>query len=253
MRSMSMVAAGVFSIGVAITGTPSHAGDGNMIYIKQESPAASTIGNSLSIDQSAASNSLVHGPSAELLEVLGTFSANDPQAEMLVPFSGNAAGATFGTQRGEGNQATLTIDGAGGELQLLQDTGPDQQLLPAPGTTVGNQATITASGAVLGGVIQLGESNTANLNLTGGGLPGTTGLISQRGTNLTADLTVEGGGKGQVVQIGNNNNTGQVVVSDQTTLTYTQVGDNLTPVGQTGVQVISSTNPGNISITQTGF
>src|SRR5690606_3145587 len=99
----------------------------------------------------------------------------------------------------------------------------------------------------------LGENNTANLNLNGGTSSITTGLISQSGSNLTADLTVENGGKGQVIQIGNDSNTGQVSVPAGTTLTYTQIGDNLVPVGQTAVQVISSTNAGNISITQTGF
>ena len=249
MRSMSMVAAGMFSLGVAVAGTPSHAGNGNMIYIKQESPAGSTAGNSLTINQSEANNSLVHGPNAELLNVLETFSANDPQADMLVPGSGSVAGSTPSTQRGEGNQATLTLIGDGGELQLLQDTSTGQVFLPS----AGNHAVITARGAVLGGVIQLGENNTANLDLTGDSLPNTTGLISQRGTNLTADLKVERGGSGQIIQIGNHNNSGQVSVSPDTTLTYTQIGDNLVPVSQTSVQIISSTNSGNISITQTGF
>jgi hypothetical protein len=252
MRPMSLVFAGMFSLGVAISASQSHAGDGNMIYIKQESPAGSTAGNSLTIDQSEADNSLVHGPSAELLGLLGAVSTSQ-QGDDIVPFSGNLPGTTFGTQRGEGNQATLSITGSGGgELQLLQDSSPNQAVLPPAGTTSGNQATITASGAALGGVIQLGESNTADLNLSGG-VGTATGLISQRGNSLSANLSVGSGGRGQIVQIGNNSDTGAVTVPPNASLAYTQVGDNLAPVGPTAVQIISSTNSGNISITQTGF
>jgi hypothetical protein len=251
MRPMSLVFAGMFSLGVAIGASQSHAGDGNMIYIKQESPAGSTAGNSLTIDQSKADNSLVHGPSAELLELLGAISTTQ-QGDDIVTFSGNLPGTTFGTQRGEGNQATLSIKGDGGELQLLQDSSPTQAVLPPAGTTSGNQATITASGAVLGGIIQLGESNTADLNLSGGVGPAT-GLISQNGSGLSANLAVGSGGSGQIVQIGNNSDTGDVTVPPNVSLTYTQVGDNLAPVGASAVQVISTTNSGNISITQTGF
>lgn len=251
MRSLSFVFVGMFSIGVAINPSPSHAGNGNMIYIKQESPAGPAAGNSLTIDQSAADNSLVHGPSTGLLERLQAVSPSQP-ADELIPLSGSAPGTNFGTQRGEGNQATLSIKGEGGELQLLQDSSSGQPILPPAGTTSGNQAAIIASGAVLGGIIQLGESNTANLNLSDG-VGTTTGLISQRGNRLSADLTVGSGGKGQVVQIGNNSDTGAVTVPPNASLTYTQIGDNLAPVGASAVQVISSTNPGNISITQTGF
>lgn len=252
MRPMSLVFAGMFSLGVAIGASQSHAGNGNMIYIKQESLAGSTAGNSLTIDQSTADNSLVHGPSAQLLERLGSVSANHP-ADEIISLSGNALGTTFGTQRGEGNQATLSITGTGGgELQLLQDSSsPDPAAPLSAGTPRGNQATITASGAALGGVIQLGENNTANLDLNGAGT--TTGLISQSGSGLSASLSVGSGGSGQIVQIGNNSDTGDVTVTPNASLAYTQVGDNLGPAGPTAVQIISSTNSGNISITQTGF
>lgn len=214
---------------------PSLAGDNNAVYIKQESPTGSLAGNSLTIDQSAAQNSLVIGPSVpSMLRFLN-----------IDLESGLQGAPRAASQRGEGNEATITMMGDGGVLQLLQDTSPFQALQQAESGT-SNSATVTMTGAALGAVVQLGTDNTANLQLTEAN-----GLIAQLGTQLDATLTVNGpGSSGQIMQIGARNNASVEILGSGTNVTYTQIGSDLTSTQ--GVEVFT-TNSGNISITQTGF
>ena len=149
------------------------------------------------------------------------------------------------TQRGEGNSATLKLVGTGGELQLFQSSLPGG--VWAPGRAAGdNLATVTAADYALGGIVQIGELNRAGLTLGANAR----GLISQLGSRLDATLDVAPGGNGTINQIGTNSTTGTITVGTGTTLTYTQIGDNLTPSSAASVY---STLPGNISITQTSW
>lgn len=242
--SAKLAAAGVLAFGLTIVGTPSYAGDNNLIHVKQESFGGG--GNSMMIDQSLANDSLVVGPSEALLEAIRSNQLQtDPNASQLRGFpAGESNPAAL--QRGDENTATLTMTGDGGVLQLLQDNSPGQ---PAAAGTGGNTATITATGAgTLGAVIQLGNLNNAALNLNG---DSATGLIEQTGGGLTAELTVQPGGSGQIIQNGTNSDA-QLAVQSGSSATYTQNGNNLRSVGTAGATVFS-TNPGTISITQTGF
>ena len=103
-----------------------------------------------------------------------------------------------------------------------------------------------AAGGTLGGVLQNGDQNIASLTLE----ENSKGLISQNGLNNTADLTVQAKASGQVVQNGSDNEAA-IVVQSGTNATVTQNGNGLS-VNQSALQVFS-TNPGTISITQTGF
>ena len=211
------------------------AGDNNGAFLIQVSPEGSYQGNTLSIDQSGASDSLVRGIGSQLIGtlptlVLGAVAGSDP---------------TFATQRGEANHATIKMTGNGGELQVLQRNFVVAPFLPTQAGG-GNTASLTTTGDALGGLIQVGNGNTANMTLDNGA----TGLIAQWGTSLSATLDVASNGSGTVVQIGNNSSVGTVSVLSGNTVTYTQIGSNLAP----GVSPqIYSTVPGSITITQTAF
>ncbi len=235
MRAASLVAIVTAAAVPLLSAGPSLGGDNNAVYIKQESPVGSLAGNSLTIDQSAAQNSLVIGPSVpSMLRFLDI----DIQSGLL-------GAPRPASQRGEGNEATITMRGDGGVLQLLQDTSPFQAMQQA-GSDTSNSATVTMTGAALGAVVQLGTGNTANLALNEAN-----GLIAQLGTNLTADLEVTGpGSSGQVLQIGNRSSASVEILGSGTNVTYTQIGNDLS--SSQGVEVFT-TNSGNISITQTGF
>lgn len=235
MRAASLVAIVATAALPLVCAGPSMAGDNNAVYIKQESPAASMAGNALTIDQSAASNSLVIGPNVpSMLRFLNI----DLQ-------SGLQGAPRPASQRGEGNQATITMKGDGGVLQLLQDTSPFQAMQQA-GSGTSNSATVSMTGAALGAVVQLGTRNRADLELNEAN-----GLVAQFGADLTAELSVDGrGSSGQIVQIGNRSNAAVDILGSGTNVTYTQVGNDL--VQSQGVEVFT-TNSGNISITQTGF
>ena len=143
----------------------------------------------------------------------------------------------------------MTIRGNAGKLQLLQSSNPLTPLVT--GMSAGNNTTTaTANDGGVGTVIQVGVANTASLTVSGNNAQG---LISQFGTRLESTLTVGAGGTGTVTQIGSGSNTGPLVVAPGAVLNYTQIGNNLQPMGTTSAQVITASNPGAISITQTAW
>ena len=235
---MNRAAIGIFcavATSLAAVGTAS-AGDGNVLRVIQESLPGSVAGNSLLVDQSGATNSLVSGPSdAMRAKVLTqTLELGD-----LTSAEGDEARAAL--QKGERNSATITMTGEGGELQILQDNF-------AIPSAIGNTATVNALGnGTLGAVLQLGDGNQASLDLA----ESSKGLIVQNGFGNKGSLDVEANGSGELIQNGNNN-LYPAAVAGGTTVTVTQNGSNLQPVGVTALQVFS-TNPGTISVTQTGF
>lgn len=229
MRRTGFALLAVMSLGLAAA--PATAGDNNEASFVQLSPEGTLHGNTLTLYQDEASYSKVTGIDASLVGQLPQF--------VLDGIEG--ADPEQASQRGEGNIARLRLEGFGGEIQLLQSSNSDGGWVPggAPGY---NQATITSFGTSLGGVIQIGQYNEAELSLDNG-----RGLITQLGSELSASLDVGPGGSGAVVQIGNNSTVGKVEVAAGTTVTYTQLGDGLSP--SSAVQVYSS-SPGNVSITQ---
>lgn len=214
---------------------PTFAGDNNVLKIFQTSPHGAIEGNILSSDQSLATDSLVSGPTQQMIEdaLAGTLDIGDL-------YRMDQATAPSARQTGQGNVATLTIEGDGGQLLLLQDN--------SAGGTVGNSAQLSAFGAdSLGAVLQIGDGNDASLTVGSGA----TGLIAQNGSGNSNSLTVGSGGSGEIIQNGNGN-TFSTSVAANTSATITQNGNNLSPTGVTGMQVFS-TAPGTVSITQTGF
>jgi hypothetical protein len=136
------------------------------------------------------------------------------------------------------------VGSSGGELQIYQSVGAGAQWVPG-GAQADNIAVLVAATDALGGVLQIGTLNTAELTLD----QGATGLIAQFGSRLSSDLTVRAGASGTIVQSGYNSTTGAVTV-DSGSLTYVQIGNNLT--ASNGVSLYTTTG-GNVTITQTGW
>lgn len=195
---------------VLLAGGTAFSGSNNTIYVLQErSPGGA--GNTLEVDQSSASNSLVRG-----------LNEGEPAQQL-----------------GGGNTATLTIEGNGGVVELLQDTGS------ASGS--GNIATIGTSSNALGIVSQIGTANLATLEVSG---TLASGSIFQNGIGNNAGLVVAGTeANGSITQNGNNNVTNLAVTGAGTSVDYTVNGNNLTNVPGGGVQVY--TNGATVTITQT--
>lgn len=211
MKSGLPIAATAGCLFLAMAGIAS-AGNGNELYLIQERTFGAQ-GNTLSVDQSLANNSIIRGLN-----------------------SGQPA-----TQKGDGNRAVLTIKGDGGKAGLLQDNS-------ASGGA-GNSAKINLSGNAFAAVSQIGPGNVAILSVAGAFAQG--GIL-QTGKFNKANLNVSGeGAKGLVTQVGNNNNTALSVTGTGTTVSYTLVGSNVTNVPAGGVQVY--TNGAAVSITQTTF
>lgn len=228
--------------------------DNNTVLVRQESPFGTASGNTLSIDQSAATNARLIGPRANLMGTLG--------AETLAILSGQDSANSAALQRGENNVATVSMSGDGGELQLLQTTSSIN------GVGGGNRAELVAANAALGGLIQIGEFNNATLTLNDG-----QGLIAQTGSQNWASLTVNGassqaslsqvgdfnngqmvvgsGGSATLLQIGNGNRSGAVEVGNDATLIYTQIGNGIQPV-RDALSVMSNAD-GPVIITQVAF
>lgn len=186
------------------------AGDGNQIYILQQSPLGLYGGNTLNVDQSGATASIVAGD-------LGAGSSAAPAV-----------------QDGIGNSGRIDISGIGGQVAFVQ-------------SGIGNDASVSLSSALgMASLQQDGNANAASLTVDPLGL---SGAVLQVGNGNQADLSVGAGAKGTLVQKGDNNQFGFAVSGVGTTASYTAIGNNLTPVG-TGPVVISNGASVTITQTQ---
>lgn len=212
MRSVSAF------VGMALAGAlwsgPGMAGDNNVAILLQV--ATGSLGNTLSIDQSGASGSLL---------------------------AGDLLGATPAMQVGDGNRAAVVVTGTEGSAALMQGS----QLTPA----IGNSAEVTVAG--IGGTAalqQFGAGNIAELDVLSTGAA--SGSVLQIGSLNDARLRVEGGNvSGRLVQIGNANTNDLTVGgpgAQDISVTFTQIGAGL---NNSGAQVF--TNAGAVQITQTQF
>ncbi len=239
MHSSMMMAAGALAFGISFVAL-AHAGDSNTIYIRQESPAGSTNGNSLSIDQSNANSSTLAGPSISALLPHVGLTLNSALQGQPRP----------ALQYGEDNEATVTMTGNDGVLLLLQNSSPGTQSPQALSAGVqGNTVTAntTIAGNSLGAVIQVGTGNIATLQLDN-----SQGLIGQFGTGLQATLDVAPGSSGQIIQNGNDSTANLQVAAGNATLVQTGNGLTFDQTTNQAVQVFS-TNFGTITINQVGF
>ncbi|MBL4918884.1 hypothetical protein [Szabonella alba] len=192
------------------------AGDGNSLNLLQISDGAA--GNTLYIDQSDASGSVV---------------------------AGDRAGDLPASQIGSANVANLTVTGNGGSVALNQNNA-------LTGFAIGNTADGVISGLYgFGSILQLGDGNNASLEVNSpDGLNPAAGRIMQTGFFNDASLVVTGAGaEGTLRQVGSGNSNALVVEGAGTTASYTQIGNNA--VNPQGVTVIS--NGGSVAITQYSF
>lgn len=212
MRVLSGFAAALFGVSSSVA----LAGDGNTISLLQVSNG--TVGNTLYIDQSAATGSTV---------------------------AGSRNGLQPATQIGSANTASVTVEGTGGTVALNQNNA----LL---GLGLGNQAEGVISGLLgFGSIQQTGDGNVASLNVASpDALDPATGRIVQTGFLNTGTLTVNGSGaEGTLVQLGSRNSNALTVEGTGTTASFTQVGNNAS--NPQGVTVVS--NGGSVAITQFSF
>ncbi len=189
---------------------PALAGDNNVLFITQTGSSGG-LGNSLFVDQSLASDSIV---------------------------AGNAAATIPATQSGGGNVGEITLDGSSG-LVVFNQTNTN----PLSGTNIativggslasivlqqngfGNTGTLDiGAGENSGTLTQLGDKNTGTVNVSG---TETTGILNQNGNKNTYLLDVTGDGSTVTWnQIGNANavNTAAMVTTNAGTVTVTQQG-----------------------------
>ena len=199
--------------------------DGNSAYILQDS-ADPADGNSLTIDQTEATNSIVAGVRApsdqndenvinldgiqddDFLEGAPTsfnvFTLDEP----FSPFNADLPAAQFGS----GNTASLTAEGDGAYIGLYQDGN-------------GNEGTILADGdRALASLYQLGNDNRGALTVSGNDAEGFLG------------------------QIGNNNDTSVSVDTNGASVSYRVEGNGTTFA--LPASVVSTSGTGQITITQ---
>lgn len=152
--------------------------DENKLYIMQNSGIFGLPGNTIFVDQSSASHSIVMGVPDDVSLNNGTTTPVNPAALPLV-------------QIGSGNDANINLSGAFA-LSMLSQVGD------------GNSANIGVSGSGSTGAIrQVGDRNIGEVDVTGSGL---TGILIQNGNGNSQALNVT---NANVTWIQNGNNIAQ--------------------------------------------
>lgn len=175
--------------------------DNNSIIVLQEAEAGAAVGNTLRVDQSGATNSLVAGAGLAAGTNLATLSPSNllDGSEVLV---GTVEGGLLqrlplapATQQGTGNSATIDVLGDGSFVGLSQTGSGNAGTLTANGGTAllfqngtGNQGTIDVTGGALGSLVQEGNRNTGTVEVVG---EGGEGLLAQLGDDNVTVLTIE--------------------------------------------------------------
>ena len=171
------------ALSLALVGGAPVAAQSNSLFLLQESPVGSQIGNVLEIDQRGAQQARIAGFNPARLDELRLDYGDDGPLYLL----GTEDPAI---QRGEGNRAEINITGLGGTALLVQQ-GADS------GFGEDNVAVIEVSGLrALGVIEQSGNNNRGEVVVTGDLSAGT---LIQRGDNNTQTLLVESAGTSVVV------------------------------------------------------
>ena len=209
-RSLRLALVGICA-SLAFAG-PASAGDGNIVYIEQQS-YVSGVGNTLFVDQSDATESTV---------------------------AGDTAGLTPATQIGGDNRADITLTGFGGTVLLSQTND-------MPGLGQPNTATITGGAYARAFLSQDGFGNSGTLDVGSGG---NTAALFQDGERNTGTVTVFGtGNTGTLRQQGNDNTSALEVSGSGTNVQWNQIGNGLSSASAV-VPAQVYTNAGTITITQ---
>lgn len=228
----------VSSAALVVIAESAVAGSGNNAFVIQETPLGAAEGNSLRIDQSAASASTVAGVARTSIdpdEAMNTITLSPTpedtefldQTGTLISFDA----AKAATQSGVGNSASI-VTGNDTSVGLFQsgsdnsgaiNAGSGQVLLYQEGT--GNDGTLsTQNGAALASLFQEGDGNTGAVTVSGAA---TEGLLAQ---------------------IGNNNSTSLEVDTSGASVSYTVNGNNTN--ASLPASVVSTVGGGNITIIQ---
>lgn len=190
-------------------------GQDNELYLLQDSTSSPSQSNTLFVDQSLASSSLV---------------------------AGDMAGDVPATQVGGGNSGDIVVSGE--NVSVLFSQGA----VDAP--AFGNTASVTASGAnVVATLGQTGLGNSATLSI---GANATTidssGTLIQTGNGNAGALSVDGTNMaGTLIQTGNNNVSDFAVSGRDSNVTYEIIGNGLS-TASTGPSVF--TNAGTVTVRQ---
>jgi len=201
------------AIGLTVLSTSAISGDANTVFIVQDSKEGP--GNSLTIDQTEATNSLV---------------------------AGDIDGFEPARQTGSGNEADITLDGEGGFVLLNQNS---------VGALVSNGNSATLFGGELATVIleQTGFGNVGSINVTG---RDSTGILRQTGDLNDGSVVVTGtNSTGELIQNGDRNNYTLTVDGNNTSVIFTQDGNGVAPANGVGPSVFS--NGGTVIINQTAL
>jgi hypothetical protein len=217
-----------------LSAAPALAGDSNTVYIKQDS-SITGVGNTIYVDQSAATGSRVGGFSTvpDLSSTpASSYNSNTSALNFPVDLASSAR------QLGGNNSAKITDTGVDDNISLYQNN-------TQPGLSGSlNYAEITLSGiGSLGGVIQNGYANTANLTVSG---TQSAGGIWQQGDHNDGTVNVGGGAAALLVQNGSNNtNSLTATGAAGSQISYIVNGSNFTA---SAAQVL--TNGAAVTITQ---
>jgi hypothetical protein len=200
-----------------VLAAPALAGNGNTLYLIQESPPGTTDGNNFLSDQTLANYSSIGTNSSPAL------------------------------QSGTGNKADMTIKsncpasspvGTCGYLGLAQDNtgaGLNGVLTSPPAVLLPNYAKVTIEGLGTAVILQHGGNNSATLEVVDG-----QGDITQAGLDNTAKLTLANATTGSIEQRGIKNNVAMNVIGvGGGGATLTQVGSNL----DAGTILVDATSP----------
>ena len=244
MKTRSRITSGIAAMALgALASIPAHAGNNNVLILKQEGT-----GNEIHVDQSNADNSQIGG--IQLVPSIATpdplLSLNDATFNQIdLTLDETGALANPATQIGINNRASITLDGDGGAVFLQQGTNATQG---------DNVATVDVTSGPVGGsfaaIIQDGSNNTAAATINGSLSEAN---ILQRGDSNdgtvsvgTSNLQVDNV-RATLNQIGNGNDTElQVTGITAGEYSYTVIGDNTT----TSVPAAIITNGASVSITQ---
>lgn len=207
---------------------PALAGNGNTLYLVQDSPPGTTDGNNFLSDQTLANYSSI-GSAWFPARQSGT---------------GNSADITI-----KSDCSSLLAPEQCGQLTLVQDnTGHGLSGLVLHAFNLSshnpNTATVTINGLGHADLQQLGGGNVATLNVDDG-----YGDISQAGLNNSATLTLASASTGSIVQTGSSN------IASMTVNSVGSGGANLTQIGsnlRSGPIVVNTTSSVGISIVGNG-
>ncbi|WP_412504386.1 hypothetical protein [Roseovarius sp. SYSU LYC5161] len=214
------------------------AGSGNNAFVIQETPPNVSDGNSLSIDQSGASNSSVAGVSRNSVDpndatnIISLAPAPDETQflsieDPLISFDPNGAA----TQSGIGNSASIV---AGSDTQVGMFQSGDY-----------NDGSIDAgSGQVL--LYQEGNNNSGTLSTAGGA---SRASLLQEGNNNVGTVAVVGtDAEGLLTQVGDGNNTSLDVTTAGASVSFTVEGNNTST--SLPASVVSTSGGGQVTIIQ---